>query len=42
LVGCPSLRGIVKPFMGDGIMALFRAPVAHEHHAVRRSVRNSA
>ena len=28
-------EGTVKQVMGDGIMALFGAPVAHEDHAVR-------
>ncbi len=28
-------EGIVNQVMGDGIMALFGAPVAHEDHAVR-------
>ena len=28
-------EGTVNQVMGDGIMALFRAPVAHEDHAVR-------
>ena len=28
-------EGIVNQVMGDGIMALFGAPVAHENHAVR-------
>jgi class 3 adenylate cyclase len=27
--------GTVNPVMGDGIMALFGAPIAHEDHAVR-------
>jgi len=29
------LEGTVNQVMGDGIMALFGAPVAHEDHAVR-------
>ena len=33
--GRPSLRGHGESLMGDGIMALFGAPVAHEDHAVR-------
>jgi class 3 adenylate cyclase len=28
-------EGTVKQVMGDGIMALFGAPIAHEDHAVR-------
>ena len=28
-------EGIVKQVMGDGIMALFGASLAHEDHAVR-------
>ena len=28
-------EGTVNQVMGDGIMALFGAPVAHEDHAVR-------
>jgi class 3 adenylate cyclase len=28
-------EGMVNQVMGDGIMALFGAPVAHEDHAVR-------
>jgi class 3 adenylate cyclase len=28
-------EGTVNQVMGDGIMALFGAPLAHEHHAVR-------
>src|SRR5262249_24802737 len=28
-------EGTVNQIMGDGIMALFRAPIAHEDHAVR-------
>src|SRR5207248_6050054 len=28
-------EGVVNQVMGDGIMALFGAPVAHEDHAVR-------
>jgi hypothetical protein len=28
-------RGTVNQVMGDGIMALFGAPLAHENHAVR-------
>src|SRR4029450_4590467 len=28
-------EGIVNQVMGDGIMALFGAPIAHEDHAVR-------
>jgi class 3 adenylate cyclase/tetratricopeptide (TPR) repeat protein len=30
-----SYEGIVNRVMGDGIMALFGAPIAHEDHAVR-------
>jgi class 3 adenylate cyclase len=29
-------EGTVNQVMGDGIMALFGAPIAHEDHAVRR------
>jgi class 3 adenylate cyclase len=32
-------EGIVNQVMGDGIMALFGAPLAHEDHAVRYSYR---
>ena len=28
-------EGTVNQVMGDGIMALFGAPIAHENHAVR-------
>src|SRR5439155_20377815 len=28
-------EGTANQVMGDGIMALFAAPLAHEHHAVR-------
>jgi class 3 adenylate cyclase len=28
-------EGTVNKVLGDGIMALFRAPIAHEDHAVR-------
>jgi len=31
----PRYEGTVNQVMGDGIMALFGAPVAHEDHAVR-------
>ena len=27
--------GVVKQFLGDGVMALFGAPIAHEDHAQR-------
>ena len=30
-------EGTVNQVMGDGIMALFGAPIAHEDHAVRAS-----
>ena len=33
----PQYEGTVNQVMGDGIMALFGAPVAHEAHAVRAS-----
>ena len=32
-------EGTVNQVMGDGIMALFGAPIAHEDHAVRPAVR---
>ena len=32
-------EGTVNQVMGDGIMALFGAPVAHEDHAVRPAMR---
>ncbi len=34
-------EGTVSQVMGDGIMALFGAPVAHEDHAVRAATRPS-
>ena len=34
-------EGTVNQVMGDGIMALFGAPVAHEDHAVARAMRRS-
>jgi hypothetical protein len=33
--GVHRYEGTVNQVMGDGIMALFGAPVAHEDHAVR-------
>jgi class 3 adenylate cyclase len=34
-------EGTVNQVMGDGIMALFGAPIAHEDHAVRACYMNS-
>src|SRR5262249_977544 len=31
----PRFEGTVKQVLGDGIMALFGAPIAHEDHALR-------
>jgi class 3 adenylate cyclase len=35
MAGVHQYQGTVNQVMGDGIMALFGAPLAHEDHAVR-------
>src|SRR5207249_11270096 len=35
-----GFEGTVNQVMGDGIMALFGAPIAHEDHAVRACYRS--
>src|SRR5262249_15327342 len=35
MAAVPRYEGMVNQVMGDGIMALFGAPLAHEDHAVR-------